>query len=130
MRDIPRKESLPPAKGTDSGGCGGTDDNDRRDEAGGQRQGSCGRLRPANADQLSEADLEAFHSQATKAFTVSLHPTGGTDLAIINPNFGSSGATHALERRGDYGAFFGQPIHINTIAVLVICGTQVPVDIP
>ena len=86
-------------------------------------------LRPANADQLSEADLETFHGQAIHEFTVSLRLTDGTDLMIEDHNFGSSGATDALERRGDYGAFFDQPIPLDTISALVICGTEVPVDI-
>lgn len=85
---------------------------------------------PANADSLSDEELRAFHTQPTHdTFTVSLQLEDGTDLALEDCNFSSSGAVDALERRGDYGAFFDQPIPLENIQALVICGTEVPVEI-
>ena len=87
-------------------------------------------LRPANADHISEAELENFHRQSIYDFTVSLLLADGTDLAMENNNFASSGSSDALQRRGNYGTFFSQPIPLENIAALVICGTEVPVEIP
>lgn len=77
---------------------------------------------------LNIQDLQAFFSQRRSDFTVSLLLEDGSELELGNTNFGSSGSEGETTGKGDYGAFFDQPIPLEEISVLVICGTEVPVN--
>lgn len=78
---------------------------------------------------LNIQDLQAFFSQHRSDFTVSLLLEDGSELELGNTNFGSSGSEGETTGKGDYGAFFDQPIPLDQISALVINGVSVPVDI-
>lgn len=78
---------------------------------------------------LNIQDFQAFFNQHRSDFTVSLLLTDGTVLELGNTNFGSSGTEGETTGKGDYGAFFDQPIPLDQISALVINGVHVPVEI-
>ena len=61
-------------------------------------------------------------------FTVSLQLSDGTVLPVGDANRGGSGSADDETIKAHYGALFDQPIPLEDISALIICGTQVPVD--
>ena len=80
-------------------------------------------LNLSNTGQAEDPDFRVL-----KDFTVSLILSDGSVRGLGNANFGFGGALDAEVLNGDYGAFFDQPIPLDEIAALDICGVQVPVD--
>lgn len=83
--------------------------------------------------KLRSADTDDIRTQSgndpNAGLTVSLHLTDGTDLAVEDCNLHFGGG-EGSDWRGDYGALFDQPIPLEDIQSIVICGTEVPVEIP
>lgn len=61
-------------------------------------------------------------------FTVSLQLSDGTILPVGNANRGGGGSMDDETIKAHYGALFDQPIPLEDVSALIICGTQVPVD--
>lgn len=61
-------------------------------------------------------------------FTVSLQLSDGTILPVGDANRGGGGSADDETIKAHYGALFDQPIPLEDISALIICGTQVPVD--
>ena len=62
-------------------------------------------------------------------FQVELRRTDGSFVTFENRNFGGGGDLDAPTIRADYGAFFEQPIPLEEMDALLICGVEVPVSV-
>lgn len=83
-------------------------------------------IAPNDIPKLGEPPEQAMGLMSD--FTVSLQLSDGTTLPVTDVNRGGGGSTDDETIKAHYGALFDQPIPLEDVSALVICGTQVPVE--
>lgn len=83
-------------------------------------------IAPNDIPKLEQPPEQAL--ELLSDFTLSLQLSDGTVLPVTNVNRGGGGSMDAETIKAHFGALFDQPVPLEDISALVICGTQVPVD--
>lgn len=72
---------------------------------------------------------DTFIESLGRAFSVSLRLSDGTILAIEDRNLGTRGSEKSAVYTVDFGALFDEPVRLETVKAVIICGMELPVSI-